>query len=191
MATPLPAVPPPPGPAPADTPESRDPLADRANAAALDATLSRGRNALFDATLANPPAAAEEEDPEAWLGAADYFYEDETDEDALPEGVPGSGARGRLEGYVPVPVSPCESPLASARTPSGARGGGRSPAAPDPESERLNRRVRGFAGALRDSLVSVGRARSDADVRAECAALIDRLRRFTAEGVAEEEGFAG
>ena len=88
-------------------------------------------------------------------------------------------------------MSPCESPLASARTPSGARGGGRSPAAPDPESERLNRRVRGFAGALRDSLVSVGRARSDADVRAECAALIDRLRRFTAEGVAEEEGFAG
>ena len=51
MATPLPAVPPPPGPAPADTPESRDPLADRAHAAALDATLSRGRAALFDATL--------------------------------------------------------------------------------------------------------------------------------------------
>ena len=54
MATPLPAVPPPPGPAPADTPESRDPLADRANAAALDATLSKGRNALFDATLDRP-----------------------------------------------------------------------------------------------------------------------------------------
>ena len=54
MATPLPAVPPPPGPAPADTPESRDPLADRAHAAALDATLSRGRAALFDATLDRP-----------------------------------------------------------------------------------------------------------------------------------------
>ena len=36
MATPLPAVPPPPGPAPDATPESRDPLADRAHAAALD-----------------------------------------------------------------------------------------------------------------------------------------------------------
>ena len=55
MATPLPAVPPPPGPAPADTPpESRDALADRAHAAALDATLSRGRAALFDATLDRP-----------------------------------------------------------------------------------------------------------------------------------------
>ena len=182
---------------PSDAPSARGFRArERARELARERARAAERSArppppLFDATLANPPAAAEEEDPEAWLGAADYFYEDETDEDALPEGVPGSGARGRLEGYVPVPVSPCESPLASARTPSGARGGGRSPAAPDPESERLNRRVRGFAGALRDSLVSVGRARSDADVRAECAALIDRLRRFTAEGVAEEEGFAG
>ena len=55
MATPLPAVPPPPGPAPVDTPpDPRDPLADRANAAALDATLSKGRAALFDATLDRP-----------------------------------------------------------------------------------------------------------------------------------------
>ena len=57
MATPLPAVPaPPPGPTPDATPplESRDPLADRAHAAALDATLSRGRAALFDATLDRP-----------------------------------------------------------------------------------------------------------------------------------------
>ena len=58
MATPLPAVPPPPGPAPDATPPpaepERDPLADRANAAALDATLSKGRNALFDATLDRP-----------------------------------------------------------------------------------------------------------------------------------------
>lgn len=143
---------------------------------------------LFDATLAKPPAPAQEEDSEAWLGGADYFYEDE-DEDALPEGVPGS-MRRRLEGYVPVPVSP-RSPSASAWTPGSACGGGQTETAPDPETERLNRRVRGFAGALRDSLVFVGRARSDADVRAECAALIDRLRRFVAEGVAEEEGFVG
>ena len=143
---------------------------------------------LFDATLAKPPAPAREEDSEAWLGGADYFYEDE-DEDALPEGVPGS-MRRRLEGYVPVPVSP-RSPSASAWTPGSACGGGQTETAPDPETERLNRRVRGFAGALRDSLVFVGRARSDADVRAECAALIDRLRRFVAEGVAEEEGFVG
>ena len=53
MATPLPAVPPPPGPMSPAEPE-RDPLADRANAAALDATLSKGRNALFDATLDRP-----------------------------------------------------------------------------------------------------------------------------------------
>ena len=53
MATPLPAVPPPPGPTPPAEPD-RDPLADRANAAALDATLSKGRNALFDATLDRP-----------------------------------------------------------------------------------------------------------------------------------------
>ena len=55
MATPLPAVPPPPGPdAPPPPPDPRDPLADRANAAALDATLSKGRAALFDATLDRP-----------------------------------------------------------------------------------------------------------------------------------------
>ena len=57
MATPLPAVPPPPGQAPdapPPPPDPRDPLADRAHAAALDATLSKGRAALFDATLDRP-----------------------------------------------------------------------------------------------------------------------------------------
>ena len=44
---------------------------------------------------------------------------------------------------------------------------------------------------LRDSLTCVSRARTDADVRAECAVLVDRLRRFTAEGVADEEGVRG
>jgi hypothetical protein len=88
-------------------------------------------------------------------------------------------------------VSP-RSPGASARTPSNTRGGGRTDqTAIDEETKRLNRRVRGFAGLLRDSLTCVSRARTDADVRAECLCLIDRLRRFTAEGVAEEEGFAG
>ena len=139
---------------------------------------------LFDATLANPPAPAEAEDPEAWLGGADYFYEDE-DEDEDDE----DESRRRFAGYVPVSVSP-RSPGAedSARNLSP---GGAAEASADPETARLNRRVRGFAGLLRDSLVCVARARADADVRAECAALVDRLRRFTAEGVAEEEGFAG
>ena len=41
MATPLPAVPPPPGDAPPPPPDPRDPLADRANAAALDASCPR------------------------------------------------------------------------------------------------------------------------------------------------------
>ena len=54
MATPLPAVPPPPSVDTPPPPEPRDPLADRANAAALDATLSKGRAALFDATLDRP-----------------------------------------------------------------------------------------------------------------------------------------
>ena len=141
---------------------------------------------LFDATLANPPAPAEAEDPEAWLGGADYFYEDEDeDEDDEDE----SRRRFIGESYVPVSVSP-RSPGAedSARNLSP---GGAAEASADPETARLNRRVRGFAGLLRDSLVCVARARADADVRAECAALVDRLRRFTAEGVAEEEGFAG
>ena len=139
---------------------------------------------LFDATLANPPAPAEAEDPEAWLGGADYFYQDE-DEDEDDE----DESRRRFAGYVPVSVSP-RSPGAedSARNLSP---GGAAEASADPETARLNRRVRGFAGLLRDSLVCVARARADADVRAECAALVDRLRRFTAEGVAEEEGFAG
>jgi hypothetical protein len=137
------------------------------------------------------------EDPEAWLGGADYFYDDFSDEGeddddgkgAEKERRPSSG----LSGYDPVSVSP-RSPGASARTPSNTRGGGRTDQtdkAIDEETKRLNRRVRGFAGLLRDSLTCVSRARTDADVRAECAVLVDRLRRFTAEGVAEEEGFAG
>lgn len=166
-------------------------------------TIASPPPALFDATLANPRTSpAEAEDPEAWLGGADYFYDDDEDagedEDEKKDDVSEDERDGketerrgsRLSGYVPVPVSP-RSPGASARTPSNARGGGRTEPALDPETARLNRRVRGFAGLLRDSLTCVSRARNDADVRAECAALVDRLRRFTAEGVAEEEGFAG
>ena len=156
-------------------------------------TIASPPPALFDATLANPRTSpAEAEDPEAWLGGADYFYDDDEDDVSEDErdGKETERRGSRLSGYVPVPVSP-RSPGASARTPSNARGGGRTEPALDPETARLNRRVRGFAGLLRDSLTCVSRARNDADVRAECAALVDRLRRFTAEGVAEEEGFAG
>ena len=166
-------------------------------------TIASPPPALFDATLTNPRTSpAEAEDPEAWLGGADYFYDDDEDagededekkDDVFEDERDGKETERRgsgLSGYVPVPVSP-RSPGASARTPSNARGGGRTEPALDPETARLNRRVRGFAGLLRDSLTCVSRARDDADVRAECAALVDRLRRFTAEGVAEEEGFAG
>jgi hypothetical protein len=161
-------------------------------------TIASPPPALFDATLANPRMEPEPaEDPEAWLGGADYFYDDFSDEGeddddgkgAEKERRPSSG----LSGYDPVSVSP-RSPGASARTPSNTRGGGRTDQtdkAIDEETKRLNRRVRGFAGLLRDSLTCVSRARTDADVRAECAVLVDRLRRFTAEGLAEEEGFAG
>ena len=46
----------------------------------------------------------------------------------------------------------------------------------------LNKRVRSFAGVMRASLSRVGCVTSEDDLRAECAALIDRLRRFVAEG---------
>jgi hypothetical protein len=47
---------------------------------------------------------------------------------------------------------------------------------------RLNKRVRCFAGALRASLSRAGCAACEDDLRAECAALVDRLQRFVAEG---------
>ena len=176
---------------PSDAPSARGFRArERARELARERARAAERSArppppLFDATLANPPqkTPAEAEDPEAWLGGADYFYEDE-DEDEDDE----DESRRRFTGYVPVSVSPRS---VGAEDSAKATPGGAAEASADPETARLNRRVRGFAGLLRDSLVCVARARADADVRAECAALVDRLRRFTAEGVAEEEGFAG
>lgn len=50
----------------------------------------------------------------------------------------------------------------------------------------LNKRVRSFAGVLRASLSRVGCAASEDDLRAECATLVDRLKRFVAEGGAGE-----
>jgi len=45
----------------------------------------------------------------------------------------------------------------------------------------VNRRVRTFAGVVKESLARVGRAASAGDVDAEVAALINRLRRLAAE----------
>ena len=49
------------------------------------------------------------------------------------------------------------------------------------EEEAVNRRVRTFAGVVKESLARVGRAASAGDVDAEVAALINRLRRLAAE----------
>ena len=49
------------------------------------------------------------------------------------------------------------------------------------EEAAVNRRVRTFAGVVKESLARVGRAASAGDVDAEVAALINRLRRLAAE----------
>jgi hypothetical protein len=73
------------------------------------------------------------------------------------------------------------------QTPGGA--GTSKAAAVDEEEEEeaeaeddVNRRVRGFADVVKESLARVGRAGTTEDVDAEVAALINRLRRFAAEG---------
>ena len=50
------------------------------------------------------------------------------------------------------------------------------------DEDDVNRRVRGFADVVKESLARVGRAGTTEDVDAEVAALINRLRRFAAEG---------
>jgi hypothetical protein len=182
---------------------------ERARAAAAS---SKPPPALFDATLARPPTQTQTfENPQHWLGGGDFFYGDDDDE-SLFEGdfVGGDNTEGTrntghtsssgLPNFVPVPVSP-RTPGASALTPSAKRGGGDADVDPqkkkaesdlNPENaERVNRRVRGFAGVLRDSLGRVGLVESEGDLRLECLCLVDRLSRFAAEGEAEEAGFAG
>ena len=68
-------------------------------------------------------------------------------------------------------------------------GGGTSKAAAvdeeeeaEEEEDEVNRRVRGFADVVKESLARVGRAGTTDDVDTEMAALINRLRRFVAEG---------
>jgi hypothetical protein len=50
------------------------------------------------------------------------------------------------------------------------------------DEDDVNRRVRGFADVVKESLARVGRAGTTEDVDTEVAALINRLRRFAAEG---------
>ena len=52
----------------------------------------------------------------------------------------------------------------------------------DNDEDDVNRRVRGFADVVKESLARVGRAGTTEDVDTEVAALINRLRRFAAEG---------
>lgn len=50
----------------------------------------------------------------------------------------------------------------------------------------LNKRVQSFAGVMRASLSRVGCVATEDDLTAECATLIDRLKRFVAEGGGKE-----
>ena len=160
-----------------------------------------------DGRAAAAAAAADETDL-----ADDYFYDDDDDDDEDREKTKTDDANGDVSfgirsddhsdadddaypDFVPVDVDPADVSTSSRcpTTPSARRGGGRGGTPdrhrPDASTARLNRRVRALAGIMRDSLGRAGRAASEADVRSECVALADRLRRFVAEGEgADEDG---
>jgi hypothetical protein len=171
---------------------------------------------LFEGVLRQPKfadrraaaAAADETDL-----ADDYFYDDDDDDDeddrektkrddangdvsfGIPTDDHSDADDDAYPDFVPVDVDPADASTSSRRptTPSARRGGGRGGTPerhrPDASTARLNRRVRALAGIMRDSLGRAGHAASEADVRAECVALADRLRRFVAEGEgADEDG---
>jgi hypothetical protein len=56
------------------------------------------------------------------------------------------------------------------------------------ERSRVNKRVRDLARVMRDSLSRVGCASSEADLKSECVTLVDRLKRFVAEGASARGG---
>lgn len=164
----------------------------------IDAS-SRPEPALFDTTLAQPEKIKEQDDPEEWLGGGDYFYDDDDDDGDAGDNIRPSTRKTTTaqsnSNFIPVPVSP-RTPGALARTPSAKRGGGGAKNGANTTDvnathSNLNRRVRGFAGLLRDSLGRAGRVSSERDMKSECLKLVDRLRRFVAEGDAEDDGFAG
>ena len=112
---------------------------------------------MFDAT----PSRGFDDSIDGFSGAAnewpgdegDFFY----DVDVEPGGPGGAGSREAVDGFA------------------------RDDEEEEEEEEAVNRRVRTFAGVVKESLARVGRAASAGDVDAEVAALINRLRRLAAE----------
>ena len=134
--------------------------ADRPPPPMFDATPSRG----FDDSIDGFRGAADE-----WPGdEGDFFYDVKAEttpngREAAPGGggaATGVGSREAVDGF--------------------ARGE-EEDEEEEEEEEAVNRRVRTFAGVVKESLARVGRAASAGDVDAEVAALINRLRRLAAE----------
>ena len=125
----------------------------------FDATPSRG---LDDSSIDGFRGAADE-----WPGdEGDFFYDVEVGTTpngraAAPGGraAAGDGSREAVDGFARDEEEEEE----------------------EEEEEAVNRRVRTFAGVVKESLARVGRAASAGDVDAEVAALINRLRRLAAE----------
>ena len=134
--------------------------ADRAPPPMFDATPSRG---LDDSSIDGFRGAADE-----WPGdEGDFFYDVEVG--TTPNGraaAPGGGERRR-----------------GTESRETVDGFARDEDEEEDEEEEaaVNRRVRTFAGVVKESLARVGRAASAGDVDAEVAALINRLRRLAAE----------
>ena len=169
---------------------------------------------LFEGVLRHPGFADGRDAADETDLADDYFYDDddevehetdarektETDDAAYATGGASRDSNRRPFGrrrraypdFVPVDVS---TSAGTPTTPSARRGGGRGGTPerhrPDATTARLNRRVRALAGIMRDSLGRAGCASSEEDVRAECVALADRLRRFVAEGEGTDDDGGG
>ena len=133
--------------------------ADRLPPPMFDATPSRG----FDDSIDGFRGAADE-----WPGdEGDFFYDVKAEttpngREAAPGGGErrrGAGSREAVDGFARDEEEDEE----------------------EEEEEAVNRRVRTFAGVVKESLARVGRAASAGDVDAEVAALINRLRRLAAE----------
>jgi len=113
---------------------------------------------MFDAT----PSRGFDDSIDGFSGAAnewpgdegDFFY----DVDVEPGGPGGAGTREAVDGFARDEEEEEEE-----------------------EEEAVNRRVRTFAGVVKESLARVGRAAGAGDVDAEVAALVNRLRRLAAE----------
>ena len=170
---------------------------------------------LFEGVLRHPGFADGRDAADETDLADDYFYDDddevehetdarektETDDAAYATAGASPGIRtgdrsdaddDAYPDFVPVDVATSAgTPTAPSARRGGGRGGTPERHRPDATTARLNRRVRALAGIMRDSLGRAGCASSEEDVRAECVALADRLRRFVAEGEGTDDDGGG